>query len=524
MTVTYLKNRSPTNALDQITSYEAWHGKKPDLTNLHTFGCAAYHHIEGARRKLDDKSLKCQFLGYEGVNQFRLWNGKKVLISSHVQWDEVVIEAGEYEEDLSVLTFADQMNGDQTNDQPSPSNTTENAEIAEIQISDDHQTTKTPPPTTPEHTPIPPATPQRDESQPSEPESSESSSSDSDAPSGRPKRATAGPVDYRALNDPWAKGNKRGFAIRANRVHIESDTPQTVEEARTSPDWEQWELAFRSEVDAHTKNNTFTLGTPPPNRRVLPTRWVTTIKRGPQGEVIKYKARWVCKGFRQEQGVDYDETFASVVRAITIKMLLALAAKYDYEAEQMDVVTAFLEAHIKEEVWVQQPPGFEQKGPNGTFLACRLNKALYGLKQAPREWYATLKTYLISISYQRVEIDHSVFTHENDTIIAVYVNDLLILGPDISDIQALKLQFAERFQMKDLGSIGWYLGMHIIRDRAERTIWITKPHTSSEPSSSLVWANAAPPNASNALVRHLLKLNTSANVMQPKKQPSWFKH
>ncbi len=72
MTVTYLKNRSPTNALDHITPYEAWHGKKPDLSNLHIFGCAAYHHIEGARRKLDDKSLKCQFLGYEGVNQFRL--------------------------------------------------------------------------------------------------------------------------------------------------------------------------------------------------------------------------------------------------------------------------------------------------------------------------------------------------------------------------------------------------------------------------------------------------------------------
>jgi len=247
-----------------------------------------------------------------------------------------------------------------------------------------------------------------------------------------------------------------------------------VEHARASPDWEQWKLAFRSELDAHTKNDTFTLGTPPPDRRILPTRWVTTIKRGPKGDVIKYKARWVCKGFRQEQGIDYDETFASVVRATIIKMLLALAAKYDYEAEQMDVVTAFLEAHLKEEVWVQQPPGFEQKGPNGTFLACRLNKALYELKQAPREWYATLKVYLIFIGYQRVEIDHSVFIHDNDIIIAIYVDDLLILGPNISDIEALKLQFAERFQMKDLGSIGWYLGMHITRDRAERTLWINQ--------------------------------------------------
>jgi len=85
MTVTYLKNRSPTTALNKITPYEAWHGKKPDLSYLHTFECIAYHHVKGARRKLDDKSLKCQFLSYEGVNQFRLWNGKNVLISSHVQ-------------------------------------------------------------------------------------------------------------------------------------------------------------------------------------------------------------------------------------------------------------------------------------------------------------------------------------------------------------------------------------------------------------------------------------------------------
>ncbi len=85
MTVTYLKNRSSTTALNHITLYEAWHGKKPDLSYLHTFECIAYHHVEGARRKLDDKSLKCHFLSYEEVNQFRLWNGRKVLISSHVQ-------------------------------------------------------------------------------------------------------------------------------------------------------------------------------------------------------------------------------------------------------------------------------------------------------------------------------------------------------------------------------------------------------------------------------------------------------
>ncbi len=473
MTVTYLKNRSPITALDNITLYEAWHGKKPDLSYLHTFECIAYHHVKGARRKLDDKSLKCQFLGYEEANQFRLWNGKKVLISSHIQWDEIVIEAGGYDEDLSVLSFDDQTEDEPSSSKPSPIISTENAKIAKIL--DDYPartSSATSKRTIVSETSV---ASQKARSRPPELESSESgSSSDSDASSGRFKRAIAGPVDYRALNDLWVKGHNRGFASRANRVQIESNTSQTVKHARASSDWEQWKLAFRSELDAHTKSDIFTLRTPPPNRRILSTRWVTTIKRGLKEEMIKYKARWVCKGFRQEQRIDYDETFASMVRVTIIKMLLALAAKYDYEAEQMNVVTAFLEAHLKEEIWMQQPSKFEQKESNGTFLTCRLNKALYELKQAPREWYAILKVYLISIDYQRVEIDHSVFIHDNGIIIAIYVDDLLILESNISDIEALKLQFAERFQMKDLDSIEWYLEMHITRDRAERTLWINQ--------------------------------------------------
>ncbi len=187
-------------------------------------------------------------LGLRGANQFRLWNGKKVLISSHVQWDEVVTEAGGYE-DLSVLSF-----DDQTDDAPSPIKTTENAEIAEI--ADDHQTRT-------------PAAPQKaSRSRPLELESSEpDSSSDSDAPdapSGRPKRATAGPVDYRALNDPWARGHNRGFASRANRVQIESDTPQTVEHARASPDWEQWSSLAGVSLMLTSKM------TPSSIRRILP--------------------------------------------------------------------------------------------------------------------------------------------------------------------------------------------------------------------------------------------------------------
>ncbi len=473
MTVIYLKNRSSITALNNITFYKAWHDKKPDLSYLHTFECIAYHHVKKARRKLNDKSLKCQFLSYEKVNQFRLWNGKKVLISSHIQWDEIVIEVERYDEDLSILSFDDQTEDEPFSSKPSSIISTENAKIAKILDDYSARTSSA----TSKRTIVPETSvaSQKARSRSSELESSESdSSSDSDASSERLKRAIAEPVDYRTLNDLWVKDHNRGFVSRANRVQIESDTSQIVKQARASLDWKQWKLAFRSELNAHIKNDIFTLKISSPNRRILSTRWVTIIKRESKEKMIKYKARWVCKEFRQKQKIDYDEIFASMIRVTIIKMLLALTIKYDYEVEQMNVVIAFLEAHLKEKIWMQQSSKFEQKESNETFLTCRLNKTLYELKQASREWYAILKVYLIFIDYQRIEIDHSVFIHDNDIIITIYVNDLLLLESNIFDIEALKLQFAERFQMKDLDSIEWYLEMHITRDRVKRTLWINQ--------------------------------------------------
>jgi len=133
MTVIYLKNKSSITALNKITFYETWHDKKSDLSYLHTFECIVYHHVKRARWKLDDKSLKCQFLNYKKVNQFRLWNEKNVLISSHVQWDEIVIKVEKYDEDLSILGFNDQID-----DSSSWIKIIENAKI--VKIIDDHQT------------------------------------------------------------------------------------------------------------------------------------------------------------------------------------------------------------------------------------------------------------------------------------------------------------------------------------------------------------------------------------------------
>ena len=209
MTVIYLKNRSSITALNKITLYVTWHDKKSDLSYLHTFECIVYHYVKKAHRKLDDKSLKCQFLSYKRVNQFRLWNEKNVLISSHVQWNEIVIEVERYDEDLSILSFNDQIN-----DASFSIKITKNAKIAKI--IDNHQT----------RTLV--ASQKVSRSRSLELESSESDSSSdsdaSDASSKHLKRVIAESVDYRTLNDLSIRNHNWDFVNQANQVQIESNT------------------------------------------------------------------------------------------------------------------------------------------------------------------------------------------------------------------------------------------------------------------------------------------------------------
>ena len=188
-------------------------------------------------------------------------------------------------------------------------------------------------------------------------------------------------------------------------------------------------------------------------------------KRGANGRVLRHKARWVVKGYEQLLKIDYNDTFASVVKPISYKALFAIAATQDLEIEQMDVKTAFLYGAVEEEIYVQQPKGLG----DDTGQVCRLNKALYSLKQSPRMWYYTLSDFLIELGFQPLTSDNSVFI-KNDMFIAVYVDDLLIFGPNIKDIQQIKNLLSTRFSMSNLGPVAYYLGMKVTRDRKARRI------------------------------------------------------
>jgi hypothetical protein len=243
--------------------------------------------------------------------------------------------------------------------------------------------------------------------------------------------------------------------------------PRNLQEAIDSGQWKQWEQAILEEYGSLVENGTWFAQDCPSNRQPLTGKWVFKIKRGAQGEILRYKARWVVRGFEQREGLDFHETFASVVKPMSYKAIFALAAAYDWEIEQMDVKTAFLYGDIDEDIWIDLPSGY---GVSGT---AKLKKALYGLKQSPRVWYNTLATFLASLDFKPLDADSSVFCRDG-TIIAIYVDDLLIAGASKSAIDQIKASLSKRFKMTDLGACHFYLGMEVTRDRPRRTLRLSQ--------------------------------------------------
>lgn len=195
--------------------------------------------------------------------------------------------------------------------------------------------------------------------------------------------------------------------------------------------------------------------------------WVFKTKKNSLGEVEKHKARLVVKGYKQKQGIDYDEVFAPVARFDTIRLLLAVAAQKRWKLFQMDVKSAFLNGYLEEEVYVHQPPGFVAKGEE--IKVCKLRKALYGLKQAPRAWNARIDAYFTQVGFTKCPHEHALYTKMDANggilIICVYVDDLIFTGNNAEMIQEFKASMEKEFEMTDLGLMAYFLGLEIKQSR-----------------------------------------------------------
>lgn len=166
--------------------------------------------------------------------------------------------------------------------------------------------------------------------------------------------------DLRSKAEEIKKQYTRSVAFLSSALReMELREPSSLREARNLPHWKEWKRAMRSEHDSLTANQTWTFVPRPLHRKPLSGRWVYKLKTGASGEILRYKARWVIRGFEQREGIDYNETFLSVVKPMSYRALFAIAAAQDLEIEQMDVKTAFLYGEIDEEVYIEQPPGFK---------------------------------------------------------------------------------------------------------------------------------------------------------------------
>ncbi|GJY36545.1 retrovirus-related pol polyprotein from transposon TNT 1-94 [Tanacetum coccineum] len=198
---------------------------------------------------------------------------------------------------------------------------------------------------------------------------------------------------------------------------------------------------------------------------VITFKWIYKVKLDELGGILKNKARLVARGYRQEEGIDFEESFAPVARLEAIRIFLAFAAHMNMVVYQMDVKTAFLNGNLQKEVYVSQPNSFvDPDNPNHVY---KLKKALYGLKQALRAWYDMLSSFLISQDFSKGSVDPTLFIHKESKellLVQVYVDDIIFAAstPELCDLFAKIM--CSKFKMSMMGKISFFLGLQIFQN------------------------------------------------------------
>jgi transposase InsO family protein len=445
-TAVHILNRAPTRSLNGKTPYEAWRGRKPNVSYLRTFGCVAHvKNVGPGVTKLADRSTPMVFIGYEdGSKAFRVYDpaARKLRITRDVVFEE---------------------------DKPWPWTADKGIDLHEefvvvYDIEPAATTEERPAPAL--ANPAPALTEEQGQVSPCVDSPRSGAASASPSPTSSPATATATspppqPMQTRASHGIFVPSTKyageewetSGLCLAA------AEEPASVEHALADV---AWRGAMEEEMKSILDNNTWELTTLPAGHRAIGMKWVFKVKKDPDGNIVKHKARLVAKGYAQRPGIDFDEVFAPVARMETVRLLLGVAAHAGWQVHHMDVKSAFLNGEITEEVYVQQPPGFIDDKRGGYVL--RLNKALYGLRQAPRAWNAKLDDSLKSLGFQRCPQEHALYRRNDEDsflLIGVYVDDLIITGSDSIAIARFKKQMHGLFRMSDLGLLSYYLGIEV---------------------------------------------------------------
>jgi hypothetical protein len=276
----------------------------------------------------------------------------------------------------------------------------------------------------------------------------------------------------------------------ANFSFLSKIEPKNFTEASEDKHWID---AMEEELNQIEKNETWELVPRPKDKNVIGTKWVFRNKLNEYGQVIRNKARLVCKGYAQVEGIDFEETFSPVARLEAIIMFLAFVCFKNFKVYQMDVKSSFLNGNLEEEVYIEQPEGFllsENKDH-----VCRLKKSLYGIKQAPRAWYSRLDKYLQQQGFKRGIVDNNIYIKtvgENQLIVVVYVDDIIFGGSMNKMCQEFAIEMQKEFEMSMLGELSFFLGLQI--SQFDKGIFISQTKYIKEMLKKFRMEDCAPVN------------------------------
>lgn len=452
----FVLNRTGTSTVKDKTPFELWYGKKADIQHFRTFGTQVFVHIpKEQRRKLDAKSKQCTFVGYDdNVKGYRVLNANnRVEIARDVRFvsDEysgvnVSIEMsqnapGECGEKVAgcgekVAGCGEKVAECGQKVAECGENTAEKGEkaaecgekVAEcggivadrggnVAECDDRP--------------------------------------DDQRPSKVTRRRNTALCDLNETNVMQSRLRTRRSSVSMVAMLAVENEPKTYEEAVNSSERANWLAAMQDEYDSLIENGTWILVNRPKNQKVIDNKWVYKLKMNTDGSIERFKARLVVRGFTQVYGVDYEETFSPVVRFVSVRAILALAAERKAKLRQFDVKTAFLHGELKENVYMCQPTGFG----DGSQRVCKLQKSLYGLKQASRCWNRKFSGFIEKFGLVASKSDPCVFIN-NSIILAIFVDDGIIAGNDDESIDCIIEYLQENFEVKVI-EVGCFLGLEI---------------------------------------------------------------
>jgi hypothetical protein len=382
-TACYVSNKIYLRVHKKETCYELMHGHTPKVSHFHVFGCKYFILKKGKKLgKFEARSVDGIFFGYASHSRaYRVLNPKtnQIVETCEVTFDETqprsqlvfecasddelrekIFQEEEHEhgddEDGGVVSASEHVptTSNTVMDDPSPTPTTTNQDQGEATIEGEVASRREPP--------------QRVQVD-------------------HPPSKIIGD-----MNERTTRSRVRNNSHFSHAAFVATFEPKDIGHTLSDHNWVN---SLHEELENFERNQVWELVDPPPGCKPIGTKWVWKNKEGEKGG---NKSRLVAQGFSQKEGIDYEETFAHVARLEAIRILLAFSVAKGFKLHQMDVKSAFLNGVLEEEVYVRQPPGFEnEKYPHWVY---KLRKALYGLKQVPRAWYGRLREFLFERGFE----------------------------------------------------------------------------------------------------------------------------